>query len=223
MQKQKINYLVLQSSYDQIEISLFEDSQKIRDSKLSKFTASSGLIPLIQSTLEQENLMLKDLNFICANTGPAPFTTLRTTIVTVNGIGYTTNLPLVGVNGLQTFTKQVMPDCQNVAVILNAFNRSVYFGIRSAGQVTYGWQPIDRFINHLKTIFGSQPVIMIGQGLSSYTPELQILPSNFIIDFTGPQFPNIDLIAQAGLILYLEQKTQKALAPLYLKQAEPFN
>jgi tRNA threonylcarbamoyl adenosine modification protein YeaZ len=253
MQKQKINYLTLQSSYDHVEMALFENLQKTAFSQLSKFTASSGLIPLIESTLAQQNLALENLDFICASLGPAPFTTLRTTIVTLNGISFVTKVPLVGVNGIETFAQHALPECQNLVVILNAFNKSVYFGIRtknyfnisSANQepvrsnqkpvrgealepctldhhVTYGWQPIDLFLNNLQTNFGSQPVTMIGQGLTAYVQELQDLPANFVLDLKYQPFPDIGLIAQQGLKLYLNQQTSTALTPLYLKQAEPF-
>lgn len=221
MQKQKITYLALQSSYDHIEVALFEDLQKTRFTRLSKFTASSELIPLIKTTLEQQNLEINDLDFICASIGPAPFTTLRTTIVTLNGISFVTKLPLVGVNGLQAFTKEALSESENLVIILNAFNKGVYFGIRKAGQVTYGYKPIDLFLNQLKTTFDSQIVTMIGQGLFCYLTELQTLPANFILNLDYQQFPDIDLIAQKGLKLYLKEQTSHTLTPLYLKQAEP--
>lgn len=222
MQKQKINYLALQSSYDQIEVALFEGLQKISAAQISKFTASAGLIPLINNILTQKNLGLEDLDFICANLGPAPFTTLRTTIVTLNGISFATKIPLVGVNGLRVFTQQALPACENLVVVLNAFNKSVYFGIRTKDLVTYGWQPVDLFVQDLKIKFGSQPVTLIGQGLACYLTELQTLPANFVLNLEYPQFPALDLIAKAGFELYLSKQTSQMLTPLYLKQAEPF-
>lgn len=222
MQKQKINYLTLQSNYDQIELGLFEDLNKINTAQLSKFTASSGLIPMIDTILKEKNLDLNNLDFMCANLGPAPFTTLRTTIVTINGISFATKIPLVGVNGLQIFTQQALPAHHNLVTIFNAFNKSVYFGIRTNGSVAYGWQPIDILLNDLKNKFGSQPVTIIGQGLAGYMAELTTLPTNFVLDLAHATFPSIDLIARQGLELYLNQQTSCMLTPLYLKQAEPF-
>src|SRR3990167_206919 len=140
MQKQKIKYLALQSSYDQIELGLFVDQALISLICLSKFTASSQLIPAVQNILTQNLLTIGTLDFICANLGPAPFTTLRTTIVTVNGLSYASQVPLVGVNGLLVFAENALPEKQNLIIILNAYSKSVYYAIRTGLEVTYGWQ-----------------------------------------------------------------------------------
>ena len=107
MQKQKINYLALQSTYSSVDLALFENQQCISFVQISKFTASSELIPAVKTSLAEHSMPLRELDFICANLGPAPFTTLRTTIVTVNGLGFATQIPLVGVNGLEAFAKTV--------------------------------------------------------------------------------------------------------------------
>jgi len=222
MQKQKITYLSLQSSYDQIEIGLFKDQQKIAETQISKFTASSLLIPCIKQLLQDHAILLNNLDFIGANLGPAPFTTLRTTIVTINGISFANKMPLVGINGIELFAKQALPTEHNLIIIWNAFNHSVYFGIRQNQIVTYGWQKIDLFLAQIQKQFKDAPVIMIGHGINHFKPELTTLPNNFILNQTCEQFPKIDLIAQASLEFYLKNQTSKMLTPLYLKQAEPW-
>ena len=221
MQKQKINFLALQSSYDNIEVALFINHQEIACTKLSKFTASSMLVPTIKDILAKHSITFGQLNFIGANLGPAPFTTLRTTIVTLNGLSFVTKIPLVGVNGLEVFTKKALAAETNLAVILNAFNKSVYFGIRKDQQVEWGWQPIDTFLKYLEDKFNHEPTTIIGQGISVYLDELQTLPANFALDLTYDQFPKLDLIAQEALKLYLNKEHKNMLTPLYLKQAHP--
>ncbi len=46
-------------------------------------------------------LRFLDLAFIAAHQGPAPFTTLRVCLTTVNGFAFATGMPLIGINGLQ--------------------------------------------------------------------------------------------------------------------------
>jgi len=221
MQKQKINYLTLQSNYDQIELGLFADQQLISEAQISKFTASSELVPTIKTSLEQSLLKLADLNFICANLGPAPFTTLRTTIVTVNGLGYASRIPLVGVNGLEVFAKNALPEVASLVIILNAYSKSVYYAIRSGKEVTYGWQMLDQFLFMLTNKFGLDPVIIIGLGISNFELELATLPSNFTINKNYPGYPDLKLIAQTGLEQFQNNLISSELTPLYLKQAEP--
>ncbi len=221
MQKQKINYLTLQSTYDQIEVALFSNQQQVNLICLSKFTASAGLVPAIKNCLEQYSLNFNTLDFICANLGPAPFTSLRTTIVTVNGISYAAKIPLVGVNGLATFASTALPDTKNLVIILNAYSKSVYYAIRINQTVNYGWQMFDQFVLDLQNKFTNQAVLIIGQGIASFSNELSCLPANFVIDQTYPGYPNIELIAQTGLDLYHTKHTSFELTPLYLKQAEP--
>ena len=221
MQKQKINYLALQSTYSSVDLALFENQQCISFVQISKFTASSELIPAVKTSLAEHSMPLKELDFICANLGPAPFTTLRTTIVTVNGLGFATQIPLVGVNGLEAFAKTVLPENNNLIIVLNAFSKSIYYAIRRNNLVTYGWQMLDTFLNKIADDFQSQPVVIIGEGIANYQLELASLPSNFTISTDCPGYPSINLIAQTGLILFENKITTHELSPLYLKQAEP--
>lgn len=221
MQKQKINYLVLQSTYASVDLALFKNQQRIDFAQISKFTASSELIPAIKSSLGKHDLALNDLSFICANLGPAPFTTLRTTIVTVNGLGFAMQIPLVGVNGLEAFAQTALPTKNNLIIVLNAFSKSIYYAIRQNNLVTYGWQMLDAFLHKIQTDFQNQPVTIIGEGIANYQLELASLPSNFVLNPDCPGYPDINLIASTGLKLFENQITTHELSPLYLKQAEP--
>ena len=51
--------------------------------------------------LKQHALTFSGLAFIAAHQGPAPFTTLRVCLTTVNGFAFATQVPLIGVNGLK--------------------------------------------------------------------------------------------------------------------------
>lgn len=221
MQKQKINYLALQSNYEQIEVGLFTDQQLLSKTELSKFTAASQLIPTIQELLATHALNLKTLNFICANLGPAPFTTLRTTIVTVNGLGFANQVPLVGVNGLLAFAQNAKPNTKNLVIILNAYGQSVYYAYRTNGEITYGWQTLSDFLVDIQTKFQTQQTVIIGLGISNFSSELASLPANFKLDPTYPGYPALELIAQGGFAQYQNKLTSQELQPLYLKQAEP--
>lgn len=109
MSQQKIAhsyYLVLQSTYDLIEIGLGADHTLLDQVSLNKMDANRNLILEINSLLLKHNLTLEQLSFIATNLGPAPFTSLRVVIVTANGLAFATGIPLIGVNGLQAFVTE---------------------------------------------------------------------------------------------------------------------
>src|SRR5687767_3976293 len=112
-------FLALQNTYQNVEIALFKDSQILASTTLSKLQASSHSMPAIQELLKTNNLTLKDLSFIGASQGPGPFTTLRVVIATVNGISFSTGIPLIGVDGLDTFLDEQKDSRYPVVALLN--------------------------------------------------------------------------------------------------------
>lgn len=113
MSQQKVTSrpaLVLQSTYDQIEIGLVIDGQLGTQINLNKAQASSQILLAIDQLLQAHRCKVTDLQFIAANLGPAPFTSLRVVIATVNGLCFATGVPLIGVNGLQAFVTEFAPD-----------------------------------------------------------------------------------------------------------------
>jgi len=222
MQKSEINYLVIQSTYQEIEVALFRNSNCIAVSSISKLEASSKLIPKIETLLAELSLTINDLDFIGSNQGPAPFTTLRTAIATINGLRFATNISLVGINGLEAFAQQILPKSKNVVVIWNAFGESAYYAIRKAGVVEFGWEPIDKLVMQLQQTFPNQPVQVCGQGLKIFEKKLEALHSNFELNTEADQFPKIELIAEKALVKYRKGEfSHGPLDPIYLKQAEP--
>jgi tRNA threonylcarbamoyl adenosine modification protein YeaZ len=217
MQKQKIIYLALQSTYDQIEVVLFREKQPLNKISLSKFSASAQLIPTIQTLLIDNNLSLDGLDFICASLGPAPFTTLRTAITTINGLSFVKKIPLIGINGITTFVENYT---DNITVgVLNAYGKSVYYAINNKTKIDFGWKKIEDFTKLLENNFSNEQVTIIGQGLETFATELKKLPSNFVINQDGPTFCDIDMIAQNALKEYYKGNYCYSLQPLYLKSA----
>ena len=56
--------------------------------------------------LKNSRLTFRRFAFVAAHQGPAPFTTLRVCLTTVNGFAFATGVPLIGVNGLQELIVQ---------------------------------------------------------------------------------------------------------------------
>jgi tRNA threonylcarbamoyladenosine biosynthesis protein TsaB len=92
--------LGLQATYTHSDVGIFKDGNLILSATKDKTLASRELIPLCAALLMEVEKSLSDISYIAINQGPAPFTTLRTVITTVNGIAYATNIPLIGIDGL---------------------------------------------------------------------------------------------------------------------------
>lgn len=179
MQKQKINfYLTLQSTYENIEIAIFTNSGRtvelIEKKVISKLESSKNLIPSIDSILTKHNLKLDDLNFIAVNKGPGPFTTLRVVIVTANALNFATNLPLIGIDGLEALQEEYQDQNFEVSVaILNAYNNDVYYSIKSNSLSKEGWQNINEFLNYLKSNFENKKIKFIGNGVNIFGEHIK--------------------------------------------------
>ncbi|MCL4361563.1 tRNA (adenosine(37)-N6)-threonylcarbamoyltransferase complex dimerization subunit type 1 TsaB [Candidatus Dependentiae bacterium] len=123
-------FLTLSTGYHHIFIALSDKEKLIAKKEIENKLASKNLILIIDEILKENNLKLSDVKFICVNQGPAPFTSLRTSIATANGIAFATNIPLVGVNGLDALMNEYYgPKFDLNVAILNAFAGDVYFEI----------------------------------------------------------------------------------------------
>lgn len=200
MSQQKIAhnyYLVLQSTYDLIEIGLGVDYTLLDQLSLNKMDANRNLILEINNLLLKHNLNLEQLSFIATNLGPAPFTSLRVVIVTVNGLAFATGIPLIGVNGLQafvtefnanqptnsekdiqspTFSNSSNPNTITLA-LLNAYNQDAYYGILDqAGNFTAGWGATNELLISLAARFkaaGVQKIQLIGNGVNLFIAKIK--------------------------------------------------
>lgn len=228
MQKQKITpttYLVLQNTYDCIEVALYKDLEILEKKVVDKFSASKNLIPEIDSILKRNNLTIENLSFIGVNEGPGPFTTLRIVISTANALNYATNIPLIGINGLDAIIKEY----QNVtwpvtAVLLNAFNKDVYYAIQYNEKIEIGWKNIDEFLLYLKDKFKESKIRFIGNGVNLYKDNIQkIFTQNILLEENISQ-PSIEQIAKMVYQKWIESKEiTNQILPLYLKEAIKIN
>lgn len=123
-------FLILHTRYKDVQIGIYNDYELLHATTLESKVASKLLTTEINTLLHKANITLVNLQFIGAHLGPAPFTTLRVALATANGLAYTTNLPLIGVNGLSAITDLEIPNrAEYVLVMLNAFCNDVYYAL----------------------------------------------------------------------------------------------
>lgn len=215
-------FLCLQSTYNAVELALFQHEKQIIFFSLNKEHASAQLIVHIQQILAQQSCALSELDFIVVNQGPAPFTTLRTVIATANGISYASRIPLIGVDGLKAFAQSFKNSKTPLVVLLNAFSNAVYYGITSSEseEIETGYAHIDQLITFLcNKDFGSKPFTCIGNGASMHQECLKKAFEHIHFPHPLPAFCSLDAIADQAISLWQQKRTSTSLMPLYLKRA----
>lgn len=223
--KMNPKFLALQSTYQEIEIALYQGKEQFLVVRENKIMATKNLVLQLQKVLTTHAISLADLSFVAVNCGPGPFTTLRTIIASVNGLGFATNLPLISVNGLEAFARQCQ-DAQwpNTTYLLNAFSQDVYFyHQRHNAPDVSGCQPIVLLIDQLKTNETIYPIRFLGNGAELHRSLIQeSLGGNAYLPQPSIETCSIDQIAQCGLANWLKNKSGiTQIYPYYLKNSWP--
>lgn len=172
-----MNFIVVNGDYEYTEIGLFSDTQLVDVIKESHKSTSGHLIPSTQTLLERNKLTIHDLDFIAANTGPGPFTTLRVTLATVNGISFAISKPLVSVDSLLgLLSEHAQPD-QHTVALYNAFAQEAFFAIALQNkQIVTGYGHIAAVLNDVHASLPRyETVQFIGKGAELYSTQIENL------------------------------------------------
>ena len=213
----KMNYLITQATYHDIEIGLFHNSTCKKKISIQKIEACSSLATTINQLLKEFNSSFSDLSFMGASQGPAPFTTLRVLISTLNGFAFAQNIPLVGIDGLKAFYTAVENNHKTPVILLNAFNKDVYFAYKKDTTVITGWENIFTLLETLKNEL-SHPINFLGNGTDLFKKEiLEVFGKNALSEPEALTHTPLETLAQLALNKFKNNETTKQLSPLYLK------
>ena len=212
------SYLIMQSTYTDVEIGLARHGNLIEKKVISKLQASSHIDVAVDELLSQHKIDKKKLLFIAANCGPGPFTTLRVVLATANGLGYGLTKPLIGLDGMQTFLEEHRSKQYPVTVaLLNAFSNDVYFGIDDHGQNKVGWENAHNFLKQIQEKYPAQSIRFIGSGIIPYQQLIQDLFGLQTVINSQLGQCSLDYCAQQAWKIWEKKDMHKQLMPLYLK------
>lgn len=215
-------YLVTQSTYNNIELGIYQDESCLKFISINKLDATSLLIPELDKLLHSLKIRLSYLDFIAVNKGPAPFTTLRVLLSTINGISLATNIPLVEVSALECLLKSdISNEYKFTLVLLNAFSNDAYYALKTPKETLIGCENIDKLIDKVKTLSINETVKIIGNGVNTFKENLKEL--NCFIPNNNPEFTTLDEIAKESLGKWNQKETTEKILPLYLKEAVKTN
>jgi|ERR1700733_14876216 tRNA threonylcarbamoyl adenosine modification protein YeaZ len=214
-------FIALQSTYTHLEIGLFKANQTIARVAIDKTLATKDSIAQLDSLLRQNHLHLRDITFIAANQGPAPFTTLRVAISMVNGLAFASGIPLVGIDGLHGFLAEYAHTNAAIVVLLNAFGNDVYYAMQSAGLTMTGIASTSSIIVDIAQKIPDQPILFLGNGI---TPCLATIKATFgnralFLD-PNPATMSLNHLAQLALAQWHnKQNITTQIQPSYYKSA----
>jgi len=213
--------LAVQSTYQEVQVALFQENRQVEKKNIEKTDSSADLIPVLNQMLFSSNITLNDLSFIAVNKGPAPFTTLRVVIASMNGIAFATSIPVVGINGIKALLMEADENHRvPTIVLLDAFSNDVYYGFRDAeGSIKTGCMPVFTFLQEMKVLFEDKMVKFVGNGVIVHK---ELIESEFgsqamIVDTFSTC--SIDSIARIGIEKWNKKcDVCKQVFPLYLKK-----
>lgn len=202
--------LIIQSTYDQVEIAIYNNNNQITKRFIAKQEASSKILSGINDLLVNCQIVLKDIDKIIVNLGPSPFTTLRTVISTVNGLAFAEKIPIIGVDGLKAFVNHNLKKFSNmpIVVLLNAFANDVYYAIKdqTSQNVETGITTIEDLLEKVSQF---KNFYLAGNGYQLHKDKFT--DHNFdIIDLS---YPSLEAIFNESTDL----ETHTQVLPMYLK------
>lgn len=214
-------FLALQQTYDFVIVALFSDATIINCQSIAKQEASRALIPTIEKLLATISINPTQLAFIAADQGPGPITTLRVLLATANGLAFSTNVPLVGIDILELFSHDYQnPTYPHTIYLLNGFNRDVFYAQEIDGIIVKrGYAKIDQLLMQVKSDYSNQPIRFMGNGAALYQHEIQeLLGTSAYLPSPLPLMPSIEQFGSYSLSCWQKQiGLSEQLLPLYTK------
>lgn len=165
----------------------------------------SMLIPRIDTVIRATGRSLRECAFIAASCGPAPFTTLRVVVATVNGLGYATGIPLIGID---RFSAGIFDADRTTIMLYNAFGGDIYYAVRQGSKcILSGCDTGARVQEYLEPYRAT--ALFVGDGVALLYPTIE----------AEREGPTVSEYAHQAISAWHAGKAQQELSPLYLKAA----
>ncbi len=218
---QDLYLLSIQSTYHDVQIAVCCHKLQLKSKVIKKIDASADLVPLLNELLNSCSLTIQDLSFIVVNQGPAPFTTLRVVIASMNGIGFATGVPLIGVDGIKALLQESsdLSDVPTIA-LLDAFAGDVYYAFKDIDRgILSGCMPIVTLLQEIKTGFHGHSIRFVGNGAMLHKDLIIKRFADRAIISESFSTCSLDTVTRLGLEKWRNQQgLHKQLLPLYLKK-----
>lgn len=170
--------LSIDTSTDYLSVAITDGAKTVaRYHKPSHRNHSRLLVPTIANLVRKSGLKLKDIGGFCVSIGPGSFTGLRIGVVTVKGLAYAIDKPIVTVPTLDVIARNAKSFKGIVCPVLDAKKKKVYACLyRSDGVIfkkisKYMLLPADDLLKMTKEY---DKVLFLGDAVSQAGAEEEI-------------------------------------------------
>jgi tRNA threonylcarbamoyladenosine biosynthesis protein TsaB len=229
-------FIALQGTYATTEVGLFKGDVCLSLDRKESAKASSTLVPSLDKLLKEHGVKLSDVAFIAVDQGPGAFTSLRVAITTVNALNFSTQIPLIGVDGLDALARSTQKKFPNlctqgtsIIALLNAYNNEVYHAAYEVTtpsiltpRIAKSYLPIAQCLEMLASYLedAPEPIIFTGNGSAMHR---SLITNAFGTRALVPEdiltHADCITIAEHGMHIWRTDRThmRNKLLPLYLK------
>lgn len=201
-----MNLLALDTSTEFLSIALTKGDKIFTHYQAAGSAASQLVLPQIQVLLNAANMQLKDLDGIAFGAGPGAFTGVRIATGVAQGLGFGTNLPVVGVNTLMALAEA--SGQEKVIACLDARMGEIYHAALVKENGTW------REISETKVCKPQDAPALkggdwfgVGSGWAAYLDKLTLIYAQNLSQYLNQDMPNIleNFTPTAEAILRLAQ------------------
>lgn len=226
-------------SYKHFEIAFRYKNIDFSDKK-ENFNVSEKFIPYLSDLFKQHSITINDLDFIALDQGPGAFTSLRATIASCNGLSFASNVPLIGIDGLDALSREVFdknlefiksnPSEKIILIaLLNAYNNDVYYAINeivikdSNAELVLlepkSYRNINEFLEYIASRYNSEKFLFFGNGFTLHKNLiLEKLQGKIIDNAFEAEVCSAKFVLNLGQECFRKgENLSRKLLPLYLK------
>lgn len=213
-----MNILAIETATARCSVALWIDGE-VSESWDESTAAHSGLVlGMVRKLLERNGLRYEDLGLVAVDVGPGSFTGLRIGIGVAQGLGYSRQLPSIGIGSLAAMAS-VAPERPIIAA-LDARMGQVYWGVYQAGEALVSPRvdnPED-VTGELDKLTFTDPPLGVGNGWAAYADGMPGRIAGQSLEIAGPDVPEASQIARlaAGISSELYQ-SPLALSAAYVR------
>lgn len=179
------------------------------------------LAVLIADLLDQHNISTDDLAAIAVSGGPGSYTGLRIGISTAKGMGFASDLPLIGVNTLEVMADQARQHStgnHQLCPMIDARRMEVYCALYDhALNVIMPVQAVIIDENSFEKELKDNPILFLGDGMPKCRPLLEKHKNAFFAENIHPSAESVGFLAFKKFKKE-EFENTNSFEPYYLKE-----
>jgi len=226
-----MNILGLDTSSKAASVSLWSDGTLLSEVLINdKRTHSQKLMPILESMLKLADMKIDDIDLLSVCIGPGSFTGIRIAVATAKAIAHVRNLPIVGVNSLESLAYSLYDADTIIVPILDAQANQVYTGCyefvegRLETLKNICVEEIEDVLSYVQKLSYNKRVTILGEGVYKYMEKIGPVLSEKI-KLAGPNsnVSKSSSICQCASVKFEEEKdvyTCYDLEPIYIRKSQ---